>query len=131
MVDRESIVDALYGESQMTQKEASEFLGISRRKLRKLMVDFEIPSRTKVDARKLGNASRHEAPSVTMLPEIISDLDAMENPPTTLEEAEQYIKDRLWREQELEVSFDSRSSKSITPHMIVAVVKAKKWRDEE
>jgi len=131
-IKRQEVYEAIYGVKQRTQQEAASHLGISVRRLRKLMVHYGIPVRSKKDARLVGEVGQVNdvVPNVQTLPDIIMDLDAMDNPPANTDTAEQYIVSKRWREIELDVSNDQKSSVMITPEMILAIVKAKKYREQ-
>jgi len=132
---KDQLYCVLYEGEGCTQTEAAEIFDITVGALRKLMEEYGVESRNKSDARKFGNTGEPNdiVPNVNCLPEIIEDLDWLTDdgsPPTTIDEAEKYIEKLKWRMLELEFGGSQKSSSMITPEMILAIIKAKKWRDD-
>ena len=132
---KEQIYSVLYDGDGMTQTEAAEMLDITVGALRKLMEAYGIESRNKSDARKFGNTGEPNdiVPNVMCLPEIIEDLDWLTDNgslPITIDEAEKYIEKLKWKEIELDCGGSQKSASMITPEMILAIIRAKKWRDD-
>jgi len=131
---KEQIYSVLYDGDGMTQTEAAEMLDITVGALRKLMEKYGIESRNRSDARKFGNTGEPNdiVPNVTCLCEIIADLDSLNaDPCNTFAEAEEYIQRNGWRKLERDYGGSQKSASMITPEMILAIIKAKKWRDAE
>ena len=122
----------LYGGEGCTQIEAAEIFDITVGALRKLMFENGVESRNKSDARKFGNTGEPNdiVPNVMCLPGLIEELDYISHPPKTLEEAEEYIQYLSWRQIEIESGGCQKSASMITPEMILAIIRAKKWRDD-
>ena len=131
---KDQLYCVLYEGEGCTQIEAAEIFDITVGALRKLMSEYGVDSRNKSDARKFGNTGEPNdiVPNVMCLPDIIDSIDHLvKRIPTTLEEAEEYIENFGWREIELDIGGCQKSASMITPEMILATIKAKKWRDAE
>ena len=130
---KDQLYCVLYEGEGCTQTEAAEIFDITVGALRKLMEEYGVESRNRSDARKFGNTGEPNdiVPNVMCLPEVIYDLDRLAwSPPWTIKDAETYIKVSGWREIELDCGGCQKSASMITPEMILAIIRAKKWRDD-
>jgi len=130
---KDQLYCVLYEGEGCTQTEAAEIFDITVGALRKLMEEYGVESRNKSDARKFGNTGEPNdiVPNVMCLCEIIADLDSSNAGLfNTLAEAEEYIQRNGWRKLERDYGGSQKSASMITPEMILAIIRAKKWRDD-
>lgn len=135
IVSKDEVSKALRGtcgEAERTQQEAADYLGISKRRLRKLMVEYDIKARSRSEARNLGGVGEPNdmIPNVVCLPEIIDEIDRIIDPvEMSISAAEEYILEKGWRKIEVDNGGCQKSASMITPELILALVRTRKYRE--